>query len=935
MPSTIERSPQNRLPAITEEPSRFKQVATGAAALLGTLALVVGVPIALLAAFGTPWPDQKPSVEWLSTPTTGETVLSVLAVVVWLAWAHFVVCLVVEAIAERRKSGLAPRIPGGGIGTQGLARRLVSAIVLLAATTSVGMSSASAVESSAPTTTAQSQFASQVMVAPTVAESASAELPDGTLPAVNSLDDATSVDIAEGVTTYYDVKPPHGRHYDTLWDIADRYLGDGFRYKEIWDLNKGVTQPDGRVLQKADLIYPGWVMKLPNDAKGPGLKVIDHAADAPVADDVVADVTADAADTAEADTAAAEQADVASAEDTGGGIQLGAWSPLFGVAGGLVIAGASLALRRRRASAPAAAWWSARTPTDPDPHNPDPGSPPPGAKLRNEADLGAAGWLNRALRSLNGAPGMPAPLRASVSGGGMAIAFDLVPEVAPPAGWSARAKVWTVDRDVDVTTPGLSPLPGMASIGRRDDGSILMLDPESISGVLSLDGDSETARGVALSVAIDTATHAWADDRLVTLVGFAGDLAGIGEGAIRRTDDLERVIESLDNVARYQRTACRDADARTVRQARAAAPDAVDWTYHLVVCSGVPTADELARLEALASDPQVALGVVVVGTVRDAAVRLTARPDGRISSPLHSVDVSAQVITPAAAEALANLYEPVHAARRVTIDQLIDTLESEQQVTAAHEAVASIRILGPVTAEASGDVDADRVEFLTELACFLALHPTGVHANRISAALWPRGVDPQVRDAALRQVADWFGTTASGNPALESESGVWRFAPGAVDLDWDAFREALNRAAEDGTRRETHMRTALDLVGGLPFGDIPAGRYAWLESTTIEGDIVMAVSLTVQACAEAAAARNDEPAARAVLSQGLMMLPASEELWRSRLRLATHFGDREDVRVVADEMYAAIAEHGSVVGSSAETDGLVDELLPGYRANVA
>ncbi len=163
MPSTIERSPQNRLPAITEEPSRFKQVATGAAALLGTLALVVGVPIALFAAFGTPWPDQKPSVEWLSTPTTGETVLSVLAVVVWLAWAHFVVCLVVEAVAERRKSGLAPRIPGGGIGTQGLARRLVSAIVLLAATTSVGMSSASAVESSAPTAAAQSQFASQVM----------------------------------------------------------------------------------------------------------------------------------------------------------------------------------------------------------------------------------------------------------------------------------------------------------------------------------------------------------------------------------------------------------------------------------------------------------------------------------------------------------------------------------------------------------------------------------------------------------------------------------------------------------------------------------------------------------------------------------------------------------------------------------------------------
>ena len=224
MTSTIERSPQNRLPAVTARPSRFRQVVAGTSALIGTLALVIGVPLALLSAFGTPWPDEKPSVEWLSTPTTGETVLGVLAVVVWLAWAHFVVCLVVEAVAERRKSGLAPRIPGGGIGTQGLARRLVGAIVLLAATTSVGMSSASAVESSAPTSAPQSQFASQVLQAPAVPQSSETELPDGTLPAVSTLDNATPVDIAEGVTTFYDVKPPHGRHYDTLWDIADRYL---------------------------------------------------------------------------------------------------------------------------------------------------------------------------------------------------------------------------------------------------------------------------------------------------------------------------------------------------------------------------------------------------------------------------------------------------------------------------------------------------------------------------------------------------------------------------------------------------------------------------------------------------------------------------------------------------------------------------------------
>lgn len=934
MPSTIERSPQNRLPAITEVPSRGKQIAKGAAALLGTLVLVVGVPIALLAGFGTPWPDEKPSVEWLSSPTTGETVMGVLAVVVWLAWAHFVVCLVVEALAERRKSGLAPRIPGGSIGTQTLARRLIGLIVLLAATTSVGMSSASAVEASAPSEQSQSQFVNQSLQMPTVAADEVKELPDGVLPAVDMLDDATRVDVAEGIETYYDVKPPNGRHYDTLWDIADRYLGDGFRYKEIWDLNKGITQPDGRVLEKADLIHPGWVMKLPNDAKGAGLKVIDHAVDLRVEKAAAVEVTAVVADI-DTEVAADQAEEAAAVEADGGGVQLGAWGPLFGVAGGLVIAGASLALRRRRASAPSTAWWSVRTPDPTDPTDPDPSSPPPGAKLRDEADLETSSWLNRALRSLNGSPGMPAPLRASVSGSGIAIAFDTVPEIDPPAGWSARAKVWTLDRDIDAAGSGLSSLPGLASAGRRDDGSLLLLDPESISGILSLDGDSETARGLAVSIAIDTATHAWADDRIVTLVGFAGDVSAIGDGVIRRTDDLGRVLEGLDNVARFQRAACRDAEAGSAREARATAPGAVDWTYHLVVCSGVPSTDELTRLEALAADPQVALGVVVVGAVRDAEIRLTARPDGRISSPLHSVDVVAQVITPGAADALVDLFAPASQARRVSIDQLVDTLESEQQVSAAHEAVAHVRIMGPVEIEAPGEVDPDRLALLTELACFVGLQSGGVHANRISAALWPRGVDPQVRNSALAQLGDWFGTTADGGPVLEQDAGVWRFAPGAVELDWTSFREALNRAAEDGARRETHMRAALDLVSGLPFGDLPIGRYAWLESMTIEGDIAIAVSLTVQACAEAAAAREDEPAARTALLQGLTMLPASEELWRSRLRLAAHFGERADLETLVGEMYAAIAEHGSVVGSAPETDVLVDELIPGYRTRVA
>jgi hypothetical protein len=932
MPSIIESSPDHRLPAVPQPRNRFALVAQGLAALVGTVAIVVGVPLALLSAFGTPWPDEAPSGEWLTTPTTGETVLAVLAVVVWLAWAHFVVCLLVEAVAERRKSGLAPHIPGGGIGTQGLARRLISSIVLLAAVTSVGMSSANAATSSTDVASDVAPSSQVVTTAPQIV--LPAELPEGTLPTLGDLDRATHTDVAAGVTTYYDVKPPNGRHYDTLWDIAERYLGDGRRYQEIWDLNKNVEQPDGRVLQKADLIHPGWVMKLPNDAKGPGLKVVDHAAVEQVP--VQTPAPASPAGGGASDDGSAGGGAEATADEAGGGIHVdGAWTPFFGVAGGLALAGAFLGLRRRRASATAGEWWATRAPSGIDPHDPDPLPPTPGGRLHEEADVTTASWLDRAVRSLNARPGFAAPARASLSEHGLAMVFDEEPVVEAPDGWTSRGSVWSLGRDAVVGGSGLSPLPGLVSIGRRDDGTVLLLDPESVDGVVALAGDGDVARGLALSIAVDTATHPWADDRAVTLVGFADDLTRVGSGSIRHADDLGRVLEGLDNVARYQRGACRDAGAASAREARLSRPDAIDWSYQLVVCSGVPNADELARLNELAADPLVSLGVVVVGAPAGNALRLTARPDGRVSSPMAGIDVMAQVLTVDALRGLVALHEPAPGSRRVSMDQLVDALVAEHRVAAEHEAVARIRVLGSVEVTAPGEVDPGRRELLTELACFLAVHPTGVHANRISAAVWPRGVEPEVRDTALNQLSTWLGTTSDGSPVLHQELGIWTFAPGAVDLDWTSFRDALNRASDDGARRETHLRAALDLVEGPAFDGVPSGRYGWLGSMTLETDIAMAVNLTVLAVAEAAAMRDDEVAARAALAQGLRMSPASEELWRSRLRLESHVGSREDLEAAVGDMYAAIAQHGSPMGSAAETDALVDELVPGYRARVA
>jgi hypothetical protein len=53
---------------------------------------------------------------------------------------------------------------------------------------------------------------------------------------------------------------------DTLWRIAECHLGNPLRWREIYELNRGLPQADGRTLTDPDVITPGWTLRLPADA---------------------------------------------------------------------------------------------------------------------------------------------------------------------------------------------------------------------------------------------------------------------------------------------------------------------------------------------------------------------------------------------------------------------------------------------------------------------------------------------------------------------------------------------------------------------------------------------------------------------------------------------------------------------------------------------
>ncbi|WBB55278.1 hypothetical protein [Verrucosispora sp. WMMD573] len=71
---------------------------------------------------------------------------------------------------------------------------------------------------------------------------------------------------------YYVVGPPVNGQREYLYSIALVTLGNGNRFREIIDLNRGRVQPDGATFTDGVELGPGWILVLPRDADGPGVR---------------------------------------------------------------------------------------------------------------------------------------------------------------------------------------------------------------------------------------------------------------------------------------------------------------------------------------------------------------------------------------------------------------------------------------------------------------------------------------------------------------------------------------------------------------------------------------------------------------------------------------------------------------------------------------
>ncbi|MET7292360.1 BTAD domain-containing putative transcriptional regulator [Streptomyces griseoloalbus] len=963
--SSSSTAPRNRTPQPVRVRRRtFGDFVKAFFAFVALLALLVGVPLALAMTAGWPFPSTFEPMEWLKQDISVSTFLSILTFVVWLAWAQFTACVLVEMKAALSGVGVPGRVPGAGP-SQLLARQLVAALLLVGATAASftpGLSQlGQSIEGNQRPTVAAAQqtpgfFAQQQEQA---ADAAAA------LAEQASHAEAGSSAKQQGDTKFYRIQPPEGRHHDSLWEIAERHLGDGRRYKEIFELNKDRTQPDGSKLSEASLIRPGWIMEMPGDARGGDL--VEMPDETPEVSPEVQQQIHDYAKTGDhaqgggggaAQVSVPEQRPAPATDDAGHRrpAQQHATpahdSSSFGLpeallTAPLLAAGLLGALGHRRRQA---LWQSAfagiggRRGMEPPTPAGDAqdvqdallvGADPEGVRLLDRSLRGLAASLAAESRPL------PTVYAAWLSSGDLHLQLAQ-PSGKPPTPWQVGQDQtsWTLAKDdagryEDVDTA--APYPGLVSLGTMDD-SRLLLNLESVPGIVSLSGSEADRAAVFASVAAELATNGWSDRMTITLVGFGEDLTPLAPSRLRHLDDIEALIETMEAETRQRRGALGAAGHDSVLTGRTGPAQHTRWAPHLVLLAAAPSAEDAVTLAELAADAgRLGIGYLVgtdSGDLPGAAWEMEITGEGKLLAPLLGLELDAQLLPAAQQRAVVELFVDADPDRGPdgpanTPPFLVDISEQGRPAVYA-------RLVGPYEIIGLDTPDGERSALLHEALALLLLHREGVHPRVLSSALWPRGVTDDVREALVERLRAWLGTDPDGTPRLGADATGRLTLAQSVVSDLDVLRSLYyeatqGRGVDSRAVRGRLLTDALVLVRGPLLADRPEGRYRWLTHEIVDAQLPLLVADTGLALSAFHMEKNRAEKAIEAINAALRTAPADERLWNELLR-ATHALD-DPARLTA--LAADLIGRSGARGLPPRTEALLDELLPAWRDAVA
>lgn len=873
-------------------------------ALIAVLVLLVGPPSALLAWGFTDWGAIH---VWSATDV--RVLLGVLTVVAWVAWSVWVLALGVEVAGSLSGRRIRLALPGLSW-PQALASALLTTILASGAASVAHATPAAPLHVTAVAEPTPRVIEPQVELARTLTPRA------GHTHTVGQGDDLWSLaqryygDGARWRTivsanpalqadpmsrlvpgTVLSVPDPvilvTVKQGDTLSGLARTHLGEADRWPEIHALNAGrITDPD--------LILPGWVLKVPlaldvamdapasAPAPVPAPSPIPTPAPIPTSAPVEVPVEIEDVPAASAteETGATPTAQTL-APDPGAGPAAGLLGGMTALSAAAVIGGLGVRRRIQAQSRPLGRRYVM----------------PNGELSRYEAALvqvarpedgpARVELLARAMRLLAQdwwQHGVAAPplVRAVVGPDDLEFVFEVAP-ASVPAGFTLLGDSIAIGWGALGALPEVDhpvAYPALVTLGQEEPGRHVLVDLMA-QGVLGLAGDGAEAGAMLSALLVELACAPWASE--VDLVVVTGDpefVSAAGEGRIVCVPDAEGGVVAVERLVadRSRFLTAGGWDAGRLD------PDLAEaWSAQVVLFEVPLDENQQARLEAAVAG--AACGVAAVAALSGARFEAGAAPPS---------------VPRAARRALTDLYRLANTTTTHPAPWWDAPREDDVNIIALRPVPAlesrtgpRINLLGPVELlGCTGPTPPRAMRQLIEYCAWLLLHPGASPQQMVGSLVVAEGT----RRSNMSRLRTWLGADPAGDLYLpDAYSGRIELHP-EVGSDWDDL-QVLTAGGVNRLPLE-RLIAALDLVRGAPLADAAPGQWGWAEE--FRADAAALIRDVGVVAARVAREQGDLDTSRWAANRALAAAPDDELLLGERILTELASGRTDEVqRLVA------------------------------------